>query len=134
MSHVATDTELAKAKRDTWARIPSHDYVKSGRLHLTLAIDSGYHSKVGWQDTTKLGLESRLCDVIPLFEHWAALDAERKEAERQRQIAARERREREDAIALDAYTQQSLEDRLLADLEAWELVSRLRAYLAMLSE
>ncbi len=132
--HVATETELAKAKRDTWYRIPTHDYVKSGRLHLTMATDSGYHSKVGWQDTTKLRLESRLCDVIPLFEHWAALDAERKKAERQRQIAARERREREDAIALEAYRQQALADRLIADLDAWELVSRLRAYLAMLSE
>jgi hypothetical protein len=132
--HVATETELARAKRDTWYRIPTHDYVKSGRLHLTLATDSGYHSKVGWQDTKKLQLESRLCDLIPLFEHWAALDAERKEAERQRQIAARERREREDAIALAAYKQQVLADRLLADLNAWELASRLRAYLTMLTE
>lgn len=132
--HVATETEMAKAKRDTWYRIPTHDYVKSGRLHLTLATDSGYHSKVGWQDTTKLRLESRLCDVIPLFEHWAAFDAERKEVERQRQIAAHERREREDAIALEAYTQQSLADRLVADLEAWELACRLRVYLSMLSE
>jgi hypothetical protein len=68
--HVATETELTKVRRDTWYRIPSHDYVKSGRLHFTLATNSGYQSKVGWQDTTKLRLESRLCDVIPLFEHF----------------------------------------------------------------
>ncbi|MGV0578101.1 hypothetical protein ABQE57_05940 [Mycolicibacterium elephantis] len=132
--HVATETELAKAKRDPWYRIPTHDHVKSGRLHLTLATDSGYHSKVGWQETKKLRLESRLCDVIPLFEHWAALDAERKEAERQRQMAARERRVHEDAIVLEAYHQQALADRLLADLHAWEPTGRLRAYLTMLSE
>jgi hypothetical protein len=64
--HIATETELAKAKRDTWYRIPTHDYVKSGRLHLALATDSGYHSKVRWHDTTKLQLESRLCDDLPL--------------------------------------------------------------------
>ena len=132
--HIATETELAKAKRDTWYRLPTHDYVKSGRLDVALATDTGYHSKVRWQDTAKLRLESRLCDVLPLFEHWAALDAERKEAERRRQIAARERREREDAVSLEAYKQQALADRLVADLEAWELASRLRAYLTMLSE
>jgi hypothetical protein len=54
--------------------------------------------------------------------------------ERQRQIAAHERREREDAIALEAYKQQALADRLLADLNAWELAGRLRAYVTMLSE
>lgn len=106
--HVATDAEVAKSKRDTWFRIPTHDYVKSGRLHVTLATDSGYHSKVGWADTAKLRLESRLCDVIPLFERWASAEAERKETERRRQIAAREQREREDAIALEEHRQQVL--------------------------
>ncbi|WP_158022625.1 hypothetical protein [Mycolicibacterium gilvum] len=128
--HVATDKELVKAKRDSWYSVPTHDYVKSGRLHITLATDSGYSGKVTWKDTAKLQLESRLCDIIPLFEHWAARDAERKEVERQRQIAAREHREREDVIAMEAYRQQALADRLIADLKAWELAGRLRTYLA----
>lgn len=130
--HVPTDKELAKAKRDTWYRVPTHDYVKSGRLHITLATDIGYSAKVTWKDTAKLRLESRLCDVVPLFEHWAAREVERKEAERQRQIAAREQREREDAIAKERYKQQALGDRLVADLHAWELAGRLRTYLAAL--
>jgi hypothetical protein len=130
--HVATAKELEKAKRDTWYRIPTHDYVKSGRLHMTLATDSGYSSKVGWEDTAKLRLESRLCDVMPVFERWAAIDAERKAAERQRQIAARERREREDEIALEEYRQRTLGDQLIADVNAWELAGRLRAYLNVL--
>jgi hypothetical protein len=125
---------VAKSKRDTWYRIPTHEYVKSGRLHVTLATDSGYHSKVGWADTAKLRLESRLCDVIPLFERWAAAEAERKEAEQRRQVAARERRDREDAIALVEHKQQALADRLIADLDAWELAGRLRAYIAVLRE
>jgi hypothetical protein len=37
-------------------------------------------------------------------------------------------------IALEAYKQQALADRLLADLNAWELANRFRAYLTMLSE
>jgi hypothetical protein len=132
--HVATATELQKAKRDTWYHIPTHDYVKSGRLHMTLATDSGYSSKIVWKDTATLRLESRLCDIMPIFERWAAIEAERKEAERQRQIAARERREREDQIALEEFRHQALADQLVADLNAWELAGRLRAYLTVLRQ
>ncbi len=129
--HVATATELEKVKRDTWYHIPTHDYVKSGRLQLTLATDSGYSSKIVWKDTEKLRLESRLCDVMPAFERWATIEAERKEAEQRRQIAAREQRERENEIAIEQYRQQALADRLVADLNLWELAGRLRAYLAV---
>lgn len=128
--HVATEGEKAKAKRDSWYRIPSHDYVKSGRLHVTVATDSGYNTKTAWEDRAKLVLESRLCDVLPLFERWAALHAERKEAERLRQIADQEHRDREDELARDAYVQHALGEHLVADLSAWELARRLRGYLA----
>ncbi|WP_231968939.1 hypothetical protein [Mycobacterium sp. E735] len=133
VAHVATAKEVEKTKRDTWYRIPSHDYVKSGRLHLTMATDSGYSDKVRWADKGVLKLESRLCDVMPLYERWAAVDAERKEAERQRQLAAQERRAQEDELARAAYTQQALADQLIADLNAWELVDRLRQYLGAMT-
>jgi hypothetical protein len=71
---------------------------------------------------------------MPAFERWAASDAERKEAERQRQIAAREQRERENEIALEQYRKQTLADRLVADLSAWELAGRLPDYLAVQRE
>jgi len=128
--HVATEVEKAKAKRDNWYRIPTHDYVKSGRLHMTVATDSGYQTKMSWEDRAKLVLEPWLCDVLPLFERWAALHAERKEAERLRQIAEQERRDREDELAREAYVQHTLGQRLVADLDAWELARRLRDYLA----
>lgn len=128
--HEATEGEKAKAKRDNWYRIPTHDYVKSGRLQMTVATDSGYQTKMSWEDRAKLVLESRLCDVLPLFERWAALHAERKEAERLRQIAEQERREREDELAHNAYVQHAFGQRLKADLDAWELARRLRDYLA----
>lgn len=128
--HVATEGEKAKAKRDNWYRIPTHDHVKSGRLHMTVATDSGYNTKVGWEDRFKLLLEARLCDVLPLFERWAALHAERKEAEWLRHIAEQERRDREDALAQEAYVQHALREHLVADVAAWELARRLRDYLA----
>jgi len=134
VAHVATAKEVEKTKRDTWYRIPSHDYVKSGRLQLTLATDSGYSAKVGWADTAALKLESRLCDVMPLYERWAAIDAERKEAERQRQITAQERRAREDELAMAEYKQHGLAEHLLADLNAWELGGRLRRYVSALEK
>jgi hypothetical protein len=99
---------------------------------MTVATDSGYNAKMGWEDRSKLVLESRLCDVLPLFERWAALHAERKEAERVRQIADQERRARGDELAHEAYVQHALGERLIADLGAWELAGRLREYLAAL--
>jgi hypothetical protein len=132
--HVTTAKEIERAERDKWYRIPAHDYVKSGRLHLTMATDSGYSTKVGWADTAALKLESRLCDVMPLYERWAAINAARKEAERQRQIEAQERRAREDELALAEYEEQALADRLIADLNAWELGDRLRRYVLALEQ
>jgi len=85
---------------------------------------------MSWEDRAKLVLEPWLCDVLPLFERWAALHAERKEAERLRQIAEQERRDREDELAREAYVQHTLGQRLVADLDAWELARRLRDYLA----
>jgi len=51
-------------------------------------------------------------------------------AERLRQIAEQERRDREDELAREAYVQHTLGQRLVADLDAWELARRLRDYLA----
>lgn len=130
MLHTAPPDELARAKRETWYRIPSHDYVAADRLSITLDTNSRYSSKVTWSDTKTLPLELRLPDVMTTFERWAATDAERKDAERRAVIEAQRRREHEDEIAREAYAQQALADALIADLEAWELVGRLRRFLS----
>jgi hypothetical protein len=124
--HTATPDELARAKRETWYRIPSHDYVAADRLSITLDTNSRYLSKVTWSDTKTLPLELRLPDVMTTFERWAFTDAERKDAERRGVIEAQRRRQHEDEIAREAYAQQTLVNALIADLEAWELVGRLR--------
>lgn len=127
--HTATPDELARARRDTWYRAPAHDYVTADRLSITLDTDSRYSTKVTWSDTKTLSLELRLPDVMTTFERWAVIDAERKDAERRAAIEAQKRREREDELARQAYTQHALAGSLINELDAWELVGRLRRYL-----
>jgi hypothetical protein len=132
--HEATIKELERAKRESWYRIPTHDYVPSERLSITLNTDSRYSSEVSWSDTKTISLESRLPDVMTLFERWALIHTERTEAERLAEIAKHKRTERENELAHQAYVQHKLGERLIADLEDWELVARLRDYLAGMAE
>lgn len=134
LPHEATTKELERAKRESWFRIPSHDYVPSKRLSITLNTDSRYSSEVSWADTKTIPLESRLPDVMTLFERWALIHSERTEAERLAEIEKRERQEREDELAREAYVQHALGKRLIADMEDWELSGRLRHYLADMKE
>lgn len=129
VSHTATPDELARARRETWYRVSTHDYVSADRLSITLDTDSRYSTKVTWSEKKTLSLELRLPDVMTTFERWAVIDAERKDAERRAAIEAQKRRERENELARKAYTQQALADAMIADLDAWELVGRLERFL-----
>lgn len=132
--HQPSSKELERAKRESWYRIPTHDHVPSDRLSITLNTNSRYSSEVIWWDTKTIPLASRLPDVMTMFERWALIHTERTEAERLAEIEKQKRREREDELAREAYVQHSLGERLVADLEAWELVTRLRCYLAEMAE
>lgn len=132
--HEATSKELERAKRESWYRIPTHDSVPSERLLITLNTDSRYSSEVSWADTKTISLESRLPDVMTMFERWALIHAERTEAERLAEIEKQKRIERENELARQAYVQHALGDDLLADLKDWELVGRLRDYLADMAD
>lgn len=132
--HEATVKELERAKRESWYRIPTHDYLPSERLSITLNTDSRYSSEVSWADTKTIPLESRLPDVMTLFERWALIHTERTEAERLAEIEKQKRQEREDELARQAYVQHALGERLIADLKDWELAGRLRHYLADMAE
>jgi hypothetical protein len=105
LPHAATSDEVARANRDTWYRVPSHDYVSADRLSITLDTSSRYSTKVTWSDTKTLPLELRLPDTMTTFERWAVIDAERKDAEQRAAVEAQKRREREDELAREAYTQ-----------------------------
>ncbi|WP_235663928.1 hypothetical protein [Mycolicibacter terrae] len=132
--HEATSKELERANRESWYRIPTHDYVPSGRLSITLNTDSRYSSEVSWSDTKTISLESRLPDVMTLFERWALIHTERTEAERLAEVEKQKRIERENELARQAYVQHALSERLIADLNDWELVGRLRHYLADMAD
>jgi hypothetical protein len=132
--HQPTSKELERVNRESWYRIPTHDHVPSDRLAITLNTNSRYSSDVLWSDTKTIPLASRLPDVMTMFERWALIHTERTEAERLAEIEKQKRREREDELARQAYVQHFLGERLLADLEAWELVGRLRSYLAEMAE
>lgn len=134
MPHEATMKELERAKRESWYRIPTHDYVPSKRLSITLNTNSRYSSEVSWADTKTIPLESRLPDVMTLFERWALIHTERTEAERLAEIDKQKRQEREDELAREAYEQHALGERLIADLMDWEMAGRLRLYLSDMAE
>lgn len=127
--HQPTSKELERAKRESWYRIPTHDYVPSDRLSITLNTSSRYSSEVMWADTKTIPLVSRLPDIMTLFERWALIHIERSEAERLAEIETQKLRERQDELARQAYVQYFLGEQLVADLEAWELTQRLRRYL-----
>lgn len=79
---------MGRARRESWYQIHAHDYVPSKRLPITLNTDSRFFgfSEVLWADTQTIPLESRLPDVMTLFERWALIHIERSEAERLAEI------------------------------------------------
>lgn len=131
--HTPTREELERDKKYSWPP-PKYDYVPADRLSIAIDTDSRFSSKISWPETKTLRLESRLPDVLTTFERWAIVDAERKEAERRAEIEKQERREREDELARQAYVQHALGERLVADVNAWELAGRLRHYLPEIAE
>lgn len=132
--HTPTREELERQKKNSWDRPARYDYVRAERLSIALDTDSRYSSKITWPETMTLRLESRLADVMTTFERWAVIDTERKEGERRVAIEAQKRREREDGLARQAYVQHALAERLVADLNDWELAGRLRLFLADMAD
>lgn len=69
-----------------------------------------------------------------MFERWALIHTERTKAERLADIEKQKRIERENELARHTYVQHALRDELLNDLKDWELVGRLRHYLADMAD
>lgn len=131
VDHIPTREEVEHVKKYGWGS-RSYDYVPSNRLSIAVDTNSRFSSKVSWTETKTISLATRLPDVIMIFDRWAVIDAEGKEAERRAEIEKQDREAREDVLARDAYVQHALGERLTADLGDWELANRLRAYLAAL--
>lgn len=129
VDHTPTLYEVEREKKYGWP--PSrYDYVPANRLSIVIDTDSRFSSKESWTETKTLPVHVRLPDVMMTFERWAEIDTEAKEAERRAQIEQREREAREEELARRAYVQHALGDRLVADVNEWEMRGRLRRYLA----
>ncbi|MFI1999605.1 hypothetical protein [Streptomyces sp. NPDC020330] len=60
--HVATEKELAAAKKDSWVRIPRFDYTPSERLRFVLSGGQP-HRASEWSDTPGRPLEDQLAEI-----------------------------------------------------------------------
>lgn len=132
--HTPTADELERQRKyNNWPP-PQYDYVPANRLNMTIDTSSRYASKITWKETKTLKLEQRLSDVFITIERWAVVHAEETEAARLAEIAKRKRQEQQDELAREAYVQDALGQRLLADVEAWATAARLREFLVVMAE
>ena len=132
--HEPTADELKRRREYEWSYIPSYDSVPFAGLAIALDTNSRWSSKVTWSEKKGSKLATRLPDVLTTFERWAVIDAERNEAERRAAIEKQERDERENEQARQAFVEHKLGERFVADMKAWELAGRLRAYLDVLRQ
>lgn len=126
--HQPTPTELRRAERDSWYRIPASDAAPSSRLSIELGGYEGGQSR--WNDTPTHRLEDALPQVMRSIELRAgAAERARVAAEEK---AARRRREWETAMteARAQFRQSCLAASLIAQVDAWTLAQRLGDYLA----
>lgn len=133
IDHVPTADELERDRKYNWPP-PRYDSVPFPGLSITLDTNSRWSSKVSWNEKKGPKLQTRLPDVLTTFERWAVVHNQRNEAERQAEIEKRRRQAREDVLAREAYVQDALGRRLIADMEAWEVTGRLRQYIVVLRD
>lgn len=127
--HQPTALELRNKARNSWAYIPDHDTVPSGRLRLTPLSGWAVHQKA-FADTKTIRLEDRLPVVLQELELRAAAQEERDrqiEAERQeRRRRWRQVRDEAEVAVREAHRAGILRQQL----ENWQLASQVGAYLA----
>lgn len=129
VKHELTGRERGEIKR--FGRplfAPKWDLQPTGRLELICGRSPDGWARRTWRDTARDSLEARLHEVFC----WMILDlddqqreeARRKEEARQAAEAARRRREEEERRRRE----QARRDRLVRDVEAWDLAGRIRRF------
>ncbi|MFE1687438.1 MULTISPECIES: hypothetical protein [Streptomyces] len=99
--HVATEKELAEAKKKSWIRIPRFDYTPSERLRFVLSGGQP-HRASEWSDTPGRSLENQLAEIV----QEVTLRGEAAERRRLDEIeAARQKRIRWEAAMDEARVQ-----------------------------
>ncbi|WP_282697216.1 hypothetical protein [Streptomyces sp. CC208A] len=125
--HIATEKELAEAKKNSWIRIPRFDYTPSERLRFALSGGQP-HRASEWADTPGRTLEDQLAEIA----QEVTLRGEAAERRRQDEIeAARQKRIRWEAAMEEARIRYA-EAYRVRDLEAqeasWRHATRLTEY------
>jgi hypothetical protein len=64
--HIATEKELAEAKKYSWVKIPRFDYTPSERLRMVLSGGQP-HRASEWADSTARPLEEQLPEIVQEF-------------------------------------------------------------------
>ncbi|MFB7209936.1 hypothetical protein [Streptomyces sp. NPDC056255] len=127
--HVATEKELAEAKKNSWIRIPRFDYTPSERLRFVLSGGQP-HRASEWSDTPARSLEDQLAEIA----QEVTLRGEAAERKRLDEIeAARQKRIRWEAAMKEARVQyaEAYRVRYFESQEAaWRHATRLAEYLS----
>ncbi|MEU9999277.1 hypothetical protein [Streptomyces sp. NPDC050848] len=125
--HVATQKELAEAKKKSWIRIPRFDYTPSERLRFVLSGGQP-HRASEWSDTPAHSLEAQLAEIA----QEVTLRGEAAERKRLDEIeAARQKRIRWEAAMDEARVQYAEAYRVRhfeAQEAAWRHATRLTEY------
>ncbi|MFF5392217.1 hypothetical protein ACFY5H_28405 [Streptomyces sp. NPDC013012] len=117
--HVATEKELAEAKKNSWIRIPRFDYTPSERLRFVLSGGQP-HRASEWTDTPGRSLEDQLAEIV----QEVTLPGEAAELRRLEEIeAARQKHIRREAAMHEARVQYA-EAYPVRHFEAQEAASR----------
>jgi hypothetical protein len=133
VDHVPTATELRRAERDSWFRVPKYDHVPTGRISLRLTNGKEYRTS-SWTESDSRPIEEVLAELLQEVElraDWAEQqrqDHERQEAEKTRRWEAAMAQARIDL-------QESHRAKtLFAQLQSWRRAHELDAYLAAMAE
>ncbi|WP_176482066.1 hypothetical protein [Streptomyces albidoflavus] len=127
-AHIATDKELAEAKKHTWMRIPRFDYSPSDRLRFIL-IGGAPHRATEWADLPGRPLEIQLAEIAQevtlrgeAAERQSHADQKARETEQQRREVALQK-------ARDAYTHAHRVRHLREQADAWHQGKRLAEFI-----
>ena len=132
VDHVLTPLELEKRRKNQYFWTPSHDYLPTGQL--TLTIDSLRISRRNWRDDKKRRLEGHLGEFIVALVLAAANERTwREERERERQIMIQEELRR---LELEQLRQEESERFRRLELEAmdWRQANLIRDYVKAVEE
>ncbi|WP_097955722.1 MULTISPECIES: hypothetical protein [Streptomyces] len=127
--HVATEKELAEAKKNSWIRIPRFDYTPSERLRFVLSGGQP-HRASEWSDAPGRSLEDQLAEIA----QEVTLRGEAAERKRLDEIeAARQKRIRWEAAMEEArvrYAEAYRVRHFEAQETAWRHAIRLTEYVS----